>query len=397
LHLLLCPTNTISSSFLSLIPIYVLAKTVVYVVNRSNHFNPTKKENIKLDVLDWINTSPSTRNENKQLKKIMIIMSDNANNVSPKNRKVQVLHYFLFRKIKAHFLIHVSYAEKMSKYNYVERVMSSLSKALSGVVDIQTFPYGNHLTSSGEIADDELAELNHHNALVTLSNILTTAIYNQRHPVVSFIAPNKQETPLSFFNLSHYSKFVDYFDTPSQLTPYKKLHVERIFKQIEIHGVFTPYSFTLRGCSPQGGGYCNGYDKENSVIKALLPFGLVFLSPIRSNSIWAKDEEYFPFKRLQDKDPATNKYILTELKGDSDPYPHVCSECPHRFCSSKVDTHHRLVHPSEREGDSQQQIDEMFAEEPVRHTAITASSKKVSHIQIFDTPRVHSTTKHVLK
>eukprot|EP01112_Ceratiomyxa_fruticulosa_P021343 TRINITY_DN7471_c0_g1_i1.p1 TRINITY_DN7471_c0_g1~~TRINITY_DN7471_c0_g1_i1.p1 ORF type:complete len:163 (-),score=36.87 TRINITY_DN7471_c0_g1_i1:374-862(-) len=138
----------------------------------------------------------------------------------------------------------------MSKFNYVERCMAPLSKVLSEVVNIQSFPYSNHLNPQGnQVIKKDLAIQNHDNALFKLSRLFSKAIYNNQHPHTIYIPPNTPEPAPSHPKLPLYSKFVDYFDKASHLTAVEKVEVEKVLAQIEKHTVYTPYSFTIKGCS----------------------------------------------------------------------------------------------------------------------------------------------------
>ena len=81
----------------------------------------------------------------------------------------------------------------MSAYNYVERRMSPLSKALTGVL----FPYdsfGNHLDSDRKTVDIEMEKSNFRKAGNILADIRSQLILDG-HPVVAEYVENDASQP----------------------------------------------------------------------------------------------------------------------------------------------------------------------------------------------------------
>ena len=81
----------------------------------------------------------------------------------------------------------------MSAYNYVERRMAPLSKALAGVL-LPHDTYGNHLDSEGKTTDIELEKKNFQKAAESLAEIWSEMIIDG-FPVVAEFVENRQCDP----------------------------------------------------------------------------------------------------------------------------------------------------------------------------------------------------------
>lgn len=127
------------------------------------------------------------------VKPIVLAFVDGGPDENPRYPKVQQVAIEHFKKYNLDAYIVMTLASGMSAYNYVERRMAPLSKALAGVLlphDI----YGNHLDSEGKTTDTELEKKNFQKAGESLAEIWGEMIIDG-YPVVAEFVENRQCDP----------------------------------------------------------------------------------------------------------------------------------------------------------------------------------------------------------
>ena len=128
-----------------------------------------------------------------QVKPIILAFVDGGPDENPRYPKVQEVAIDHFKKYNLDAYIVMTLASGMSAYNYVERRMAPLSKALAGVL-LPHDTYGNHLDSEGKTTDTELEKKNFQKAGESLAEIWGEMIIDG-FPVVAEFVENRQCDP----------------------------------------------------------------------------------------------------------------------------------------------------------------------------------------------------------
>ena len=123
----------------------------------------------------------------------MLAFVDGGSDENPRYPKVLKVAVEHFRKYNLEVYIAMTHAPDMSAYNYVERRMSPLSKALAGVL-LPHDKFGDHLHSDGITRDQELERKNFQRAGEVLAEIWGQLVLDD-HPVISEYVENQASEP----------------------------------------------------------------------------------------------------------------------------------------------------------------------------------------------------------
>ena len=125
-----------------------------------------------------------------QVKPIILIFVDGGPDENPRYPKVIENTVDHFRKHNFDAFIVMTLASGMSAYNYVERRMAPLSKALAGIL-LPHDSFGSHLDSQNRTTDAELEKKNFRKVGEVLAEIWVDLV-TDGHPVVAESAVDKQ-------------------------------------------------------------------------------------------------------------------------------------------------------------------------------------------------------------
>ena len=169
--------------------------TAVYI--RSGKHDRSNALSHRLDLCDILKSGKfkNYTHNNRGLKKVLLLRSDNGPDEAPRNPSTQKQMIQLFIKTQLILLVLISLPAGYSPFSPCERRMAPLSKQLTGVV-LDHKHFGSHLSSSKLTLNLDLEKKNFQHAGERLGKLFEEMVLDKNKTVASYVKPPKNiDTP----------------------------------------------------------------------------------------------------------------------------------------------------------------------------------------------------------